>query len=201
MNYHFFAMLSRMKYINRWGLMRNTRNENIGEHSLDAAIIAHALAVIGIERFGRSYDPDRAAVLAIFHDASEIITGDLPTPVKYHSQEIRKSYKAVEDLAVKQLLSMLPEDMMPYYRQIMEAEEDQELMRLVKAADKLSAIIKCIEEKKSGNQEFQKAEETLRKTVEEMHLPEADCFVEDFLPSYELTLDEQKAASPENLEI
>lgn len=191
---HFFAVISRMKYINRWGLMRNTRNENISEHSLDTAVIAHAIGVIGVQRFGRAYDVSRAALLAVFHDTSEIITGDLPTPVKYHSDDIREAYKKVEDIAQDNLLSMLPEDLRQHYKGLLKQDDegDRELLRLVKAADKISAIIKCIEEKKSGNREFEKAEETLRSAVRDMKLPEADCFIDEFLPSYELTLDEQK---------
>ena len=117
--YHFFAMLSRMKYINRWGLMRNTRSENLSEHSLETAIVAHALAVIGNEKFGRSRDPQRAAALALLHDAPEIITGDMPTPVKYHSEDIRKAYAEVENLAAERLVSLLPEELRPYYRELM----------------------------------------------------------------------------------
>ncbi|MCI9224170.1 MULTISPECIES: 5'-deoxynucleotidase [unclassified Acutalibacter] len=191
--YHFFAMLSRMKYINRWGLMRNTRSENLSEHSLETAIIAHALAVIGNTRFGRSYDPQRAAALALLHDASEIITGDMPTPVKYHSEEIRKAYAEVEDLAVEHLVSMLPEDLRPAYREIMtmSAPGDQDLKPLLKAADRISAVIKCVEERQSGNLDFSKAEGTIIQNIRDMNLPEADHFLEEFLPSYGLTIEEQ----------
>lgn len=191
--YHFFAMLSRMKYINRWGLMRNTRQENLCEHSLETAIIAHALAVVGNQRFGRSYDPQRAAVLALLHDASEIITGDMPTPVKYHSEEIRKAYAEVEDMAVEHLVSMLPEELRPAYRELMTltGPEDQGLKALVKAADRISAVIKCVEERQSGNRDFNKAEQTILATIREMGLPEADYFLEEFLPSYGLTIEEQ----------
>lgn len=191
--YHFFAMLSRMKYINRWGLMRNTRSENICEHSLETALVAHALAMLGNEKFGKHYDPQRAAALAMFHDASEIITGDMPTPVKYHSEEIRKAYGEVEDLAVEHLVSMLPEELRPAYRELMTltGEGDEELKPLVKAADKISAVIKCVEERRSGNHDFHKAEQTITKSIEEMHLPEADYFMKEFLPSYGLTLEEQ----------
>lgn len=190
----FFAMISRMKYINRWGLMRNTRPENLSEHSLDTAIIAHALSLIGNRRLGKRYNPERAALLCIYHDTSEIITGDLPTPVKYHSDEIRYAYRDVEQLAQNSLLSMLPEDLKPDYRDIMtySGPEDAGLKPLVKAADKISAVIKCIEEKKSGNTEFETAEQTLRETIQHMALPEADIFMEEFLPAYLLTLDEQK---------
>ena len=191
--YHFFAMLSRMKYINRWGLMRNTRSENICEHSLETALLAHALATLGNEKFGKQYNADRAAMLAVLHDASEIITGDLPTPVKYHSEEIRKAYGEVEHLAVEHLVSMLPEELRPPYRELMmmSGEQDQDLLPLVKAADKLSALIKCVEERRSGNHDFHKAEQTIQKSIEDMKLPEAEYFLKEFLPSYGLTIEEQ----------
>lgn len=191
--YPFFAMLSRMKYINRWGLMRNTREENLCEHSLETAIIAHALAVIGNQRFGKSYDPQRAATLALLHDASEIITGDMPTPVKYHSEEIRRAYAEVEDLAVEHLVSMLPEELRPAYRELMTMDSpgDEALKPIVKAADRMSAVIKCVEERQSGNRDFNKAEQTIINTIREMKLPEADYFLEEFLPSYGLTIEEQ----------
>ena len=178
--YPFFAMLSRMKYINRWGLMRNTRSENICEHSLEVALVAHALATIGNKKFGKSYDPQRAALLAVFHDAPEIITGDMPTPVKYHSEEIRKAYGEVEDMAVEHLVSMLPPELRDEYREIMTmgGQADQALKPLVKAADKISAVIKCVEERRSGNRDFSKAEQTITKAIQEMGLPEADYFME-----------------------
>lgn len=191
--YPFFAMLSRMKYINRWGLMRNTRGENISEHSLEVALVAHALATVGNRSFGKSYNPERAAMLAVLHDASEIITGDMPTPVKYHSQEIRKAYAEVEDMAVDHLVSMLPEELRPDYRELMtmSGDMDMELKPLVKAADRISAVIKCVEERRSGNWDFSKAEQTIIKSIEDMHLPEADYFMSQFLPSYGLTIEEQ----------
>ncbi len=191
--YHFYAMLSRMKYINRWGLMRNTRSENICEHSLEVALVTHALATLGNERFGRHYDAERAAMLAVLHDASEIITGDMPTPVKYHSEEIRKAYGEVEDMAVEHLVSMLPEDLRPIYRELMtmRGERDEELRPLVKAADRISAVIKCVEERRSGNSDFRRAEQTITKSIADMHLPEADYFMKEFLPSYGLTIEEQ----------
>ena len=191
--FHFYAMLSRMKFINRWGLMRNTRSENLCEHSFEVAVIAHALAILRNTRFGGHADPERAAVLALFHDAAEIITGDLPTPVKYYNPQIRTAYHEVETVAQKKLLSLLPTELKPSYETIFSAstDGDKDLLPLIKAADKLSAIIKCIEEKGMGNTEFSKAEITLREAVTKMHLPEADYFVEEFLPSYSLTLDEQ----------
>lgn len=189
---NFFAMLSRMKYINRWGLMRNTRDENISEHSLDTAMIAHALATIGNKRFGKNNNCERVALLAMFHDVSEIITGDLPTPVKYHNVEIRSAYREVEELAVDTLVDMLPEDMRGEYADILNfaGAEDSGYEIYVKAADKISALIKCIEEKKSGNTEFIGAEKSLRDTIEGINLPEVRIFMEEFLPAYELTLDE-----------
>ena len=191
--YHFFAMLSRMKYINRWGLMHNTRYENLCEHSMEVALLAHALATLGNRRFGKTYNAERAAALAVLHDASEIITGDLPTPVKYHSEEIRKAYAEVEDRAVEHLVSMLPKELRPAYRELMtmDGPRDEELKTLVKAADKISAVIKCVEERRSGNRDFSKAEQTILKSIGAMGLPEADYFLKEFLPSYGLTLEEQ----------
>ncbi len=201
--YHFFAMLSRMKYINRWGLMRNTRSENLSEHSLETAIVAHALAVIGNEKFGRSRDPQRAAALALLHDAPEIITGDMPTPVKYHSEDIRKAYAEVENLAAERLVSLLPEELRPYYRELMtmSAPGDEELRPLIKAADRISAAIKCIEERLSGNQDFREAERSTLKLLRDMDLPEAKYFMEEFLPSYGLTLDEQNYSTTAGVKV
>lgn len=195
MNNTFFASVSRMKYINRWALMRNTREENLSEHSLETAVIAHALCVIGNRRFGRHLDEKEAALVGIYHDASEIITGDMPTPVKYCSDEIRDAYKAVESHAQNELLSRLPEDLRPSYEEIFrgsKSEEDIYLRRLVKAADKLSALIKCIEEEKSGNEEFKTAMESTKRAVDRMReeLPEVDVFCREFLPPYGHTLDE-----------
>ena len=191
---HFFAMLSRMKYINRWGLMRNTRNETICEHSLDTAILAHALAVLLTRRFGGNVNPEKAALLAIFHDAPQILTGHLPTPSKYYNPTIRTAYQEVERMAEDRLLAYLPDDLRPDYKALLHQEtaENEELLPLVKAADKLSALIKCVEERAMGNAEFLRAEQTIRTAIAELHLPEADCFVEEFLPSYSLTLDEQE---------
>lgn len=191
MSSNFFAMISRMKYINRWGLMNNTREENIAEHSLEVAIIAHALVTISNKRLGTALSADRAAVMAIFHDSSEIITGDLPTPVKYYNDDIRNSYKEIEEISEKHLLSMLPDDLKDEYNPlIVSCDADRELLPFVKAADKLSALIKCINELSMGNREFVKAERTIRETVEGIELEAVKIFVEEFLPSYELTLDE-----------
>lgn len=191
-NHNFFAMLSRMKYINRWGLMRNTINENIAEHSLDTAIIAHGLAVISNTYFEGHVDAERVAVLAIFHDTTEIITGDLPTPIKYFAPEIKVAYKNVEAAAGRQLLSSLPKEMRYSYESLMlEDEEDKKLWKFVKAADKLSAYIKCIEEKRMGNTDFEQAEVATLKAVKDMNMKEVDYFLENFMPAYSLTLDEQ----------
>lgn len=189
---NFYAMLSRMKYINRWGLMRNTITENIAEHSIDVAIIAHGLAVIGNTYFGKNINSERVAVLAMFHDATEIITGDLPTPIKYFAPEIKTAYKDVEIFAGKQLLSTLPKEMEKEYKDIMlQNPEEKELWGYVKAADKLSALIKCIEEIEMGNMDFIKAKKSTEEAVREMKMEEADYFMDNFLPSYSLTLDEQ----------
>ncbi len=188
----FFSMLSRMKHINRWGLMRNTWRETLSEHSFDVAVITYGLAVIGNTRLGQSYNCERAALLGLLHDASEIITGDLPTPVKYHNEDIKQAYKQVEQIANHTLLQMLPNDMREDYRTVLEKQEtDQPLWRLVKAADKISAYIKCIEEENAGNREFIKAKQTLSETLNGLALPEADIFIQEFLPSFEKTLDEQ----------
>ena len=190
---HFFAMLSRMKYINRWGLMRNTRTENISEHSGEVALLSHALAVIGNTYFEQDYNPERAALLGLYHDVPEIFTGDLPTPVKYHNPAIRAAYKAVEDSSRDKLLASLPAQMQPFYQSLLcRREEDAPLLRLVHAADKLSAYIKCMEEEKAGNKEFIKAGDSLLKILKELAIPEADYFMAHFLQSYKLTLDEQE---------
>lgn len=180
----FFAMLSRMKYIDRWGLMRNTRQENLSEHSFETAVLAHALATLRNVRFGGHVNPERAAVLALFHDAPETLTGDLPTPVKYYSADIRGAYRAVESAAEQTLLSLLPSDLQDIYAPLLrgDSETDAELHRLVKAADKLSALIKCLEERRMGNAEFLKAEDSLWESIRDMQIPEADCFWKNFFP-------------------
>ncbi|MDO4194255.1 MAG: 5'-deoxynucleotidase [Erysipelotrichaceae bacterium] len=194
-DYHFFATVSRMKYINRWALMRNSRMEDLSEHSQEVAMIAHALCMIGNVRYGRHLNGERAAVIALYHDASEIITGDLPTPVKYYSEEIRDAYKNVESLAEDQLLEELPDDLKGIYRSILKAdtsEEDRVLRRYVKAADKLSALIKCIEEESAGNTEFKTAKISTEESLKEMipEIPEIGDFITEFLSSYGSTLDE-----------
>lgn len=186
---NFFGMLARMKYINRWGLMRNTITENIAEHSLDVAIIAHGLALIGNTYLGKNLNEEHIAVLAMMHDTTEIITGDLPTPIKYYAPEIRDSYKKVEEIASEQLVDELPKEMQTAYEGILKEEKNED-WKYVKAADKLSAYIKCIEEKNMGNTDFMKAEETLKKSLDEMQMEEIGFFIEKFLPSYTMTLDE-----------
>lgn len=190
-NYNFYAMVSRMKYINRWGLMNNTREENIGEHSLEVAIFAHALVCIANKRFGENLNADRAALLGLFHDASEIITGDLPTPVKYFDPKIKDAYKNIEHLSEQKLLSMLPEYLKDEYAPLVDsALTDEKLHIYVKAADKLSALVKCTEELKMGNTEFIKAERSTREALEKFDLPALKVFMEEFLPAFSLTLDE-----------
>ncbi len=189
----FYAMISRMKYINRWALMRNEHSENLAEHSFEVSVIAHALTVIGNKRFGKNLDCSRAALLGLYHDAPETLTGDLPTPVKYYSDEVRRAYKTVENVACDNLLDMLPLEFYDEYKSLFTAEPgDEELYRYVKAADKISALIKCLEEKKAGNSEFRLAGESTLKAIHKLNLPEAEVFLEDFLPAYELTLDELK---------
>lgn len=191
-NNNFYAMLSRMKYINRWGLMRNTITENIAEHSLETAIVAHSLAIIGNKYFGKNIDANRVAVLAMFHDSTEIITGDLPTPVKYFAPDIREAYKKVEETAANNLLNGVPDKLRDEYEGILkESEEERKLWKYVKAADKISALIKCVEEKRMGNLDFEQAEKATLAHIEELNMEEADYFVENFLPAYSLTLDEQ----------
>lgn len=191
MSNHFFAMMARMKYIERWALMRNSSSENLSEHSLDVAMIAHALAVIGNLRLGKKLDENKAAIVALYHDTTEIITGDLPTPVKYFNADIKSAYKEVEHVAADRLLSLLPEDMQDYYRDFYyKNNEDAYIWKLVKAADKLSAYIKCIEEEKAGNTEFTNAKESTMKSLDEMNIEEVNIFKKEFLDSYKLTLDE-----------
>jgi 5'-deoxynucleotidase len=188
----FFSMVLRMKYVNRWGLMRNTHTESLSEHTADVAILAHALAVIARRRFGREVNPERAAVLALYHDACEIITGDLPTPVKYHDERITAAYKRIEAEANRSLLAMLPADLREEYEPLLTLRgEDTYLMQLVKAADKLSALIKCEEEERSGNREFTRAKQGLLDALEGMQLPEVGVFMAEFYDSFAKTLDEQ----------
>lgn len=187
---HFYAMMSRMKNIYRWGLMRNTKQENLSEHSLEVAQIAHALAIINKKRFSGTANPQFVACVAMYHDTSEIITGDLPTPIKYYNTEIKSAYKQIEATAEKELLDMLPEDFKEDFFDIY--NPDAETLRLVKAADKISALIKCIEELNMGNREFAVAKQTVEKAITDMNCNEANVFMEEFLPSFSLSLDEQR---------
>lgn len=190
-NYNFFAMVNRMKYIDRWALMPNTQKENIAEHSHSVAVIAHALALIGKREFGKDYDENRVAVLALFHDTTEVITGDMPTPVKYYNDEIKSVYKKIEAVAGQRLISMLPDEYKADYEPMFEhSEEDKELWLLVKAADKISALIKCIEENRMGNREFDIALKAQEQKIADIDIPEVKFFSEHFLKSYYLTLDE-----------
>lgn len=191
MNNSFFAMVNRMKYIDRWALMNNSTKENIAEHSHSVAVIAHALALIGNKKFDKNYDAQRVAVLALYHDTTEVITGDMPTPVKYYNDDIKNVYKDIERIAGDRLLSMLPEDFREDYKPFFEHnEEDKELWILVKAADKISALVKCIEEDRMGNREFERALEAQRKIIDNIDLDEVKYFRDNFLQCYYLTLDE-----------
>jgi 5'-deoxynucleotidase len=188
---HFFAYLSRMKFIQRWGLMHNTYPENIQEHSLQVAMVAHALALIRNRLFGGNVNPERTAVLALYHDAGEVLTGDLPAPIKYFNPEIKTAYKAIEATAAQKLFSMVPDVLKADYEALFfAADEDRIHLDLVEAADKLCAYIKCLKELEAGNQEFSKAEKALIASVEELDLPEVRYFLETFVPSFKLTLDE-----------
>ena len=190
MSDNFFAYISRMRYIGRWSLMRNSLPENIQEHSHMVAVIAHALGVIRRDVFGVPCDPNEAAAVALYHDASEILTGDLPTPIKYHSADIMGAYKQVEKLACEKLLATLPAELRPAYEKLLTGETQERLHDLVKAADKLSAYIKCIEERKAGNNEFLSAEKQTRAMLDASPLPEVGWFLEHFIPAFELNLDE-----------
>ena len=188
--YPFFAYLSRMRYINRWGLMRNTFQENIQEHSHMVAVLAHALAVIRRDVFGGDADPGLAAAAALYHDAPEILTGDLPTPIKYYNPDIRDAYKAVEAVSARRLLALLPPELQQVYAPLLGEDAGGELHAIVKAADKLSAYIKCVEELKAGNHEFKQAAEQTLEALKASPLPEVGYFMEHFLPGFSLTLDE-----------
>ena len=195
MSYSYFALLSRMKYINRWALMRNAREENLSEHCLEVAILTHALCVIGNKKWNKNLSVEKAVLRALYHDAAEILTGDMPTPVKYRKEELKTAYKKVEKEAEERLLSTLPQYLTEEFGKVFFPEDYATLTyenKLIKAADKLSALIKCEEELRAGNQEFSTAAMSTRKKLEEMaeELPELKCFMEDFLPEYGKTLDE-----------
>ena len=190
MSYNFFAYLSRMRYIERWSLMRNALPENIQEHSHMVAVIAHALGVIRRDVLGVPCNPEEYAAVALYHDCSEILTGDLPTPIKYYSPEIMGAYRQVEALACEKLLATLPRELQGAFRPMLSGETAERCHDLVKAADKLSAYIKCIEERRAGNDDFLSAERSTRQALEDYHLPEVDYFLLYFIPAFELTLDE-----------
>lgn len=192
-NSHFFAMISRMRFINRWGLMNNTKNENISEHSLQVAMYAYHLVLIHNKNNQEKLNAERAALLGMYHDATEIITGDMPTPVKYYNKDIVESYKKVEKMAGEKLSSMMCEDYKEYYNDLLcgDNPQDESLWKFVKAADKLSALVKCIEEIKMGNQEFKQAKISTEESLLNMNMPEIDEFIKMFIPSFSLTLDEQ----------
>ena len=189
MEYSFFSLIFREKYIRRWGLMNNTLEENLSTHSMEVAMIAHALAVIGNTLCGKSYDEGKVLAAALYHDATEVFTGDMPTPIKYFSREMRQNYELVEQKAEKNLISKLPPEFRDKYSQIL-CEYDGETKRLVKIADKLAAYIKCVEEEKLGNTEFSKAKDATLASLEEYSCPELDYFKDNFLPAFSLTLDE-----------
>lgn len=189
MDNNFFALISRMRYIERWSLMRNSIHENVQEHSHMVAVLAHSLALIRTRVYGIPTDANAVAVAALYHDATEILTGDMPTPIKYYNPEIRDAYRKVETVAGDKLLSMLPEALRADYEPIIKIE-DETMKKLVKAADKLSAYIKCVEELKAGNLEFKKAAEQTRRALDEMKMPELDYFMAHCMESFSMTLDE-----------
>ena len=189
MGSHFFALFSRMKYIDRWSLMRNTDSESLSQHSLDVAAIAHALAVIGNKRLGKHYDTGKIALIGMYHDMPEIITGDMPTPVKYHNKEIREAFGSIEKAAQVTLLNTLPDDLREEYKDYIIPDEKSEEYRLVKAADKISALLKCMLEERSGNREFIKAREATEKSLHNMKCEEAEIFLEEYIDSFSMVLD------------
>ena len=189
MKHHFFAYVSRLRYIRRWGLMRSVMPENDAEHSLQVAMIAHAIAIMGRDRYGRQVDPEHVLALGVYHDVSEVITGDMPTPVKYQTDELRRSYKDVERMANERLLSMLPEGLRPAYAPYLSVPADEE-RQILKAADSISAYLKCLEEKRAGNREFDAAGESIKAALDQIGLPEVQDFIREFIPSFELSLDE-----------
>ncbi|MDO5021822.1 MAG: 5'-deoxynucleotidase [Eubacteriales bacterium] len=190
MAHHFFAYLSRMKFIMRWGLMRNTLPENDMEHSMQAAMFAHAIAIIGNERHNRNYNAEHIMTLALYHDASEVITGDLPTPVKHNNSSIKKEYNKIEEVAIQRLLSMLPQDLVKHYKPLISADTDTIEWRIVKAADRICAYVKCLEESKVGNREFEEAERGILSSIHAIDLPEVKDFMDEFVPGFAMTLDQ-----------
>ncbi len=189
-NFSFFALAFRMKYITRWGLMKNTRSESLTEHCTETAMIAHCLALVGNKFYGKNYNTDKIAAVALYHDLTEVITGDLPTPIKYYNKEILENYKKIEKNAAEKFLSKLPEELYSSYKDILDGENDADIKIIVKSADKLAALIKCIEEVKNGNSEFSEALKSTRAAIDKIELPEVKYFIENLLPPFYLTLDE-----------
>lgn len=189
MGNHFFALFSRMNYIDRWALMRNTENESLSRHCLDVAAISHALAVIGNNRLGKNYDTGKTALMGMYHDMPEIITGDMPTPVKYYNGEIREAFGKIEQAAQDTILSTLPDDMKSDYESLIKPDEMSPEYRLVKAADKISALLKCMLEERSGNTEFEKAKISTENAIHGMNCEEAEMFLNEFLDSFSMVLD------------
>ena len=190
MEHHFFAYINRMKYIQRWGLMRNTMPENDMEHAMQAAMIAHAIAVIGNVRYNRGYSAEYVMALALYHDACEVITGDLPTPVKHHNPSIRQEYSKLEEIAAKKLISMLPADLRAYYAPLIAHDETTAEWKIVKAADRICAYTKCLDERKDGNMEFEQARKSVKKSIDQIDIPEVQDFMSECVPGFSLTLDE-----------
>ncbi len=188
----FYALVFRQKYIKRWGLMRNTTPENLSEHANEVAVLTHALCEIGNRHFDRHYDSGKAVLLALYHDVPEVYTGDLPTPIKYFDKSSKESYNAVEDCAITSLLSKIPESLRPAYEPLFHHDADLPEVRLVKAADKLCAYIKCLEEEKCGNSEFSHAKKATGDALKRMDLPELSWFMEHILPTFSLTIDEMQ---------
>jgi len=190
MAHHFFAYIARMKFIQRWGLMRNTLPENDLEHAAQTAMIAHAISLLGNVRYGRAYDPGRVMALGLYHDAGEVITGDMPTPVKHHNPAILQEYSKLEHIAAQRLLSMLPPDLQGSYASLIAHDETTAEWRVVKAADRVCAYIKCLEERKSGNLEFESARKSIKQSIDDIDLPEVQDFMRECVPGFALTLDE-----------
>ena len=179
-----------MKFIQRWGLMRNTIPENDMEHALQTAMFAHAIAIIGVERYHKVYNPEHIMALALYHDGCEVITGDLPTPIKHHNPAIKMEYNKLEEIAADKLLSMLPNDLRPAYAPLIRHDETTDEWAIVKAADKICAYIKCLEERKAGNLEFEQARKATKKSLDRLGLPEVEDFMKEFVPGFSMTLDE-----------
>ena len=188
--YHFYAYLSRMKHIERWGLMHSVQKENIQEHSLSVTLLAHALALVKEEYFGETLDTEKVVLYALYHETSEVLTGDLPTPIKYFNADINASYKSLENVANEKLLTMLPDSLRARYAPLLRPDAESAEYRVVKLADKLDAYLKCVEELKAGNMEFKKAAEQTRRALNEMHMPELDYFMVNCMESFSMTLDE-----------